>query len=139
MRLVESDAWERVAGAEHGVLGTIHPDRGIDLVPVVYAVDDEHTIFLPIDTVKEKTSIRLQRLKNLANDPRCTLLIEHYEKDWARLWWVRINGQGKQAGPAEMERARGSLAERYPQYADPAAMVGGIMMTPQGLQGWEAG
>lgn len=139
MRLGESDAWDRVAATRHGVLGTVHPVRGVDLVPVVYAIDDEHTIFIPIDTVKPKATTRLQRLENLANDPRCTLLVEHYDDDWSRLWWVRIGGQGSEAVLEDLDRFLPLLAARFPPYADPTSIAGGIVIRPVDITGWVAG
>ena len=139
MRMTESGAWERVEAARHAVLGTLHPDRGVDLVPVVFAIDEDHTLFIPIDTVKTKTSTRLQRIDNLRNDPRCTLLVEAYEDDWSRLWWVRINGRGVEASAADAERFVPLLADRYPQYADPASVVGGLVVRPVDVTGWAAG
>ena len=89
MRLAEDEARRRLAAYDHGVLGTTHRDRGADLVPVLFAVDGDH-VAIPIDTVKPKAAGRLQRERNLAADPRATLLIEHWDAaDWSRLWWVR--------------------------------------------------
>jgi hypothetical protein len=90
MRLPEDEARARLAAHDHGVLCTVHPERGIDAVPVVYAVDDEGYVGVPIDRVKPKTSSRLQRERNLEADPRGTLLVEHWDRhDWSQLWWVR--------------------------------------------------
>jgi len=133
-----SEAWEHVSEARHGVLGTLHPDRGVDLVPVVYAIDDDHTIFIPVDTVKAKASTRLQRIDNLRGDPRCTLLVEAYDDDWSRLWWVRINGEGAQASAADAELFVPLLVDRYPQYNDPASVVGGVVVRPVDVTGWSA-
>ncbi|CCI52929.1 MAG: pyridoxamine 5'-phosphate oxidase family protein [Tetrasphaera jenkinsii] len=74
MRLAEDEARRRLAAYDHGVLGTTHRDRGADLVPVVFAIDGDH-VAIPIDTVKPKSAGRLQRERNLAADPRATLLI----------------------------------------------------------------
>ena len=139
MAMSEIEAWERVGAAAHGVLGTIHPERGVDLVPVVYAIDERPTLFVPTDTVKAKTTTRLQRLENLSKDPRCTLLVEDYDHDWSRLWWVRINGRGIEASAEEVERFLPLLADRYPQYADPSTVVGGIVIRPDDVTGWAAG
>lgn len=139
MRLSEPQAWDRVTTSRSGVLGTVHPQRGVDLVPVVYAVADDRTIFVPVDTVKAKTTTRLQRLDNLANDPRCTLLVDSYDDDWSRLWWVRVSGEGTEASADEVERFAGPLADRYPQYADPDAVTGGIVVIPVAVNGWAAG
>ncbi|GMQ85697.1 MAG: hypothetical protein BMS9Abin07_1265 [Acidimicrobiia bacterium] len=138
MRLGEAEAWERVEAARHAVLGTVHSDRGVDLVPVVFAIDEAHLLFIPVDTVKAKVSTRLQRIDNLRNDPRCTVLVEAYDDDWSRLWWVRINGHGAEASAADTERFVPLLADRYPQYRDSASVVGGVVVRTVNVAGWSA-
>lgn len=138
MRLSEDQCWDRIRASLHGVLGTVHPERGVDLVPVVYAVADDRTIFIPVDTVKAKASTRLQRLENLRLDPRCTLLVDFYGDDWSRLWWVRLNGRGREAKADEMQRFTTLLAGRFSQYAGGDGIVGGVVLTPSAVTGWKA-
>jgi PPOX class probable F420-dependent enzyme len=138
MRLSEDQCWDRIRASLHGVLGTVHPERGVDLVPVVYAVADDRTIFIPVDTVKAKASTRLQRLENLRLDPRCTLLVDFYGDDWSRLWWVRLNGRGREATADEVQRFTPTLAGRYSQYAAGDSILGGVVVTPADVTGWEA-
>ena len=81
----------------------MHAERGVDAVPVVYAVDDDGYVGVPVDRVKPKASSRLQRERNLEADPRGTLLVEHWDRDdWSQLWWVRaeLRFQGDAAGRA---------------------------------------
>ena len=69
--------------------------------------------------MKPKTSVRLQRERNLEADPRATLLVEHWDRDdWSRLWWVRaeLRWQGDDVDRAATLAT--GLAERYPQYQD---------------------
>ena len=90
MRLSQEEARTRLAGQDHGILCTLHAQRGVDAVPVVFAVDDLGFVGVPLDRVKPKASTHLQRERNLAADPRATLLVEHWNPtDWAALWWVR--------------------------------------------------
>ena len=90
MRLTAVEAHARLAAHDHGVLCTVHAERGVDAVPVVYVVDDDGCVGVPIDRVKPKASPRLQRERNLSADPRAALLVEHWDRgDWSRLWWVR--------------------------------------------------
>lgn len=89
MNLSSDQSYQRLAVHEHGVLATLHADRGADLVPVVYIVVDGH-VGIPIDLVKPKASVQLQRVRNLESDPRATLLVEFWDReDWSALWWVR--------------------------------------------------
>ena len=96
----------------------MHAERGVDAVPVAYAVDDDGYVGVPIDRVKPKASLRLQRERNLEADPRATLLVEHWDRsDWSRLWWVRaeLRWQGDTAASRAAALAA-RLAGRYPQY-----------------------
>jgi PPOX class probable F420-dependent enzyme len=136
-RLDETECRRRLADVGHLILGTVHPDRGVDLVPVVAAIDGD-VVWIPIDTVKPKGPTRLQRLVNIERDPRVTLLAEHYDDDWSQLWWVRANGRAHEADPDELERARHALADRYPAYADPASLATAIAVTVEHWSGWTA-
>ena len=120
MRLTPDEARVRLAAHVHGVLCTLHPERGPDPQPVVYALSDEGYVGVPIDKVKPKASSRLRREDNLEADPRAALLIEHWDPaDWSRLWWVRAHLRHE---PAPLPSVTGDLAARLartvPQYAD---------------------
>jgi hypothetical protein len=43
-----------------------------------------------------------------------TILVDYYEEDWGRLWWIRLRGRARvlDAGE-EFERALALLAEKY--------------------------
>ena len=138
MRLTESDAWDLLLRATNGVLGTVGPNGDVNLVPVVYAVDGVQRILVPIDRVKAKTTIRLQRLENVRSDPRCSLLVQHYEDDWSRLWWVRVTGMGREASDAEIAIFRPLLMERYPEYERLDAIAGGLLIEEITVTGWQA-
>ncbi len=139
MRLTGDDARARLAAHDHGVLCTVHPQRGIDAVPVVYVVDEDGVVGIPVDRVKPKSSSRLQRERNLEADPRATLLIEHWDReDWSRLWWVRAELRWQ--GDAAAERVRdlaARLARAYPQYHDqPFTRV--LVLRVVAASGWAA-
>jgi hypothetical protein len=129
----------RLVAHDHGILCTLHPERGIDAVPVVYAVDDDGYVGVPVDRVKPKTSSRLQRQRNLEIDPRATLLVEHWDRhDWSRLWWVRaeLRWQGG-AAPHRAVALAARLADAFPQYRDqPFDQV--LVLRLLGVTGWAA-
>ena len=138
MRLTEDEARTRLAAHDHGVLCTVHPERGVDAVPVAYAVEDGY-VGVPVDRVKPKTASRLQRERNLDADARATLLAEHWDRgDWSRLWWVRAELRWQR--DADADRAANlaaGLARRYPQYRDqPFDRI--LVLQIVGVTGWAA-
>ena len=136
MQLDADACWERLRAARHGVLGTVHADRGVDVVPVVFVVHDERLV-IPIDTVKPKSGPRLQRLRNLLVDPRAALLVDHYDEDWSTLWWVRVHGNAREHPPTDEQL--GALAQAFPPYRDPATVTSVILLEPRAVAGWAAG
>ena len=120
MKLSVEQARARLAANVHGVMCTMHPERGPDPVPAVYAVNDDGYIGVPVDRIKPKASSRLQREDNLQADPRAALLVEHWDTaDWSRLWWVRADLQHvADPPPALTDDLATRLARTVPQYAD---------------------
>lgn len=132
MRLDADSAWSLLLSTDHGVLSTVHPTRGVDAVPVVFAAVDDARLAIPIDTVKAKSTTRLQRLANIDRDPRCVLLVDHYDDDWSQLWWVRVHARASVTDVVP-ERLR-----RFPAYSTPDAIVAAIVLTPTEVTGWRA-
>ena len=137
MRLAEEEALVRLAAHDHGILCTVHAERGVDAVPVAYVVDDDGYVGVPVDRVKPKASSRLQRERNLEADPRATLLVEHWDAgDWSQLWWVRAELRW-QADAARAAALAAELAGRYEQYRDqPFTRV--LVLRIVGITGWAA-
>ena len=139
MRLVEGEALAQLKAHDHGVFCTVHAERGVDAVPVVYVVDADGYLGVPVDLVKPKSTLRLQRERNLEADPRATLLIEQWDReDWSQLWWVRAElcWQGDDIAEREEPLAH-DLARRYRQYRDrPFARV--LVLRIVAISGWAA-
>ncbi len=141
MNLTEDECRARVARARHAVLATGHPERGVDAVPVVFAVVDSQVV-VPLDTVKAKRHQRLGRLANLERDPRCVLLFEHYDEDWSRLWWVRVHARSSAGlaspGSACFDASMTALVDRYPAYRRPGSVAAVLVLAPTAWYGWQA-
>ena len=88
--MVDFDPVASFARAPVARLGTVAPDGGPHLVPVVFALQDE-VVYTAVDA-KPKTTQRLRRLANIERNPLVSLLVDHYADDWTQLWWVRVDG-----------------------------------------------
>jgi PPOX class probable F420-dependent enzyme len=107
---------ERVAGVPVARLATVRPDGRPHVVPICFALT-AHVLYTAIDQ-KPKRSSRLVRLENVEANPQVSVLVDRYDEDWSRLWWVRLDGRARVlVDGAERTHALALLAERYPQYA----------------------
>ena len=98
-------------------LATIDPDGRPHLVPIVFAVTGD-TVYSAVDR-KPKRSTTLRRIENARARPDVTILVDHYEEDWSRLWWIRLRGRARVLDDGEeRERALELLAKKYPQYRE---------------------
>ena len=125
----------RFASSPVARLSTVRPDGGPHVVPIVFALVED-TVFSAVDS-KPKRSTNLQRLANLRAEPRCALLVDHYEDDWRRLWWVRADGAATVvvAPPAEHPGIR-ALVQRFPVYRDEPPSGPLLVVTVQRWTGW---
>lgn len=138
MRLTGDEGWARFVAHDHGILCTVHPDRGVDAVPATYAVDIDGYVGVPIDRVKPKAASRLQRERNVEADPRATLLVEHWDaEDWSQLWWVRAELRWQRDPADHAPTLAVQLSRRYPQYQDqPFTRM--LVFRVVGVTGWAA-
>jgi PPOX class probable F420-dependent enzyme len=84
------------------------------VVPICFAVDGD-VIWSAIDE-KPKSGRPLKRLRNIAENPRVTLLLDRYDDDWSRLAWVAIHGVAQAVQANDHLDALALLREKYPQY-----------------------
>jgi len=120
VNLSEPEARSRLATARVARLATADASGRPHLVPVTFAVDStESAIYIAIDH-KPKTTTNLKRLRNIRENPAVSLLADHYEDDWAALWWTRVDGRATvlPADCADRQRPLDLLAAKYPQYRE---------------------
>ena len=68
-----------------------------------------------------------------------TVLIDHYDDDWTRLWWVRLRGEARVLdGGEEAARALAFLAEKYEQYRKAALGLPVLAIDITELRAWRA-
>jgi PPOX class probable F420-dependent enzyme len=109
----------RLTTARVARLATTDPDGRPHLVPIVFAIEGD-TLYTAVDQ-KPKRSRTLRRIENASRRPDVTVLVDDYDEDWERLWWIRLRGRARVLDDGlERERALTLLAAKYPQYrADP--------------------
>jgi len=136
MRLDQAEARARFAGSSVLRLATAGADGRPHLVPCTFAVDESGRVVIGIDN-KPKSSGELRRLRNIAENPRVSLLADHYGDDWARLWWARADGLAtvELSGP-EHGAYWALLRAKYPQYAGQVLDGPVIVVTVESWSGW---
>jgi len=137
LNLSVDEARRRFSGAAVARLATVRETGQPHLVPVTFAVDGDY-IYTAVDA-KPKTTTNLRRLRNIAAEPRVAMLADHYEQDWAGLWWVRADGMASLLDrPADMAGPLRLLAARYPQYRASAPAGPVISIRVSRWSGWAA-
>jgi PPOX class probable F420-dependent enzyme len=131
------DVESRFAESRVAHLATIAPDGRPHIVPCVFAMQDDRIVTV-IDE-KPKRTQRLQRLGNIMGDPRVSVMVDRYDEDWTRLWWVRADGIAviREEGP-ERDAAVRALAAKYPQYVAEPPTGPAIIVVVDRWQWWTA-
>jgi PPOX class probable F420-dependent enzyme len=108
-------AGQRVRDARVARLGTVTEEGRPHLVPVCFALVGD-VVYTAVDG-KPKSTQQLRRIRNIVATPAACLLVDHYDEDWAQLWWVRLDGSARVVGSAS-EAARGTeaLTAKYTHY-----------------------
>ena len=106
------------------------------VIPICFAFDGKE-FFSPIDE-KPKRTTRLQRLRNIAENPKVSLIIDRYTEDWRRLAYLLIRGSAKiLLRGARHRRGVYLLRRKYPQYRSMAINDRPmIVIIPKQLTSW---
>jgi coenzyme F420-0:L-glutamate ligase / coenzyme F420-1:gamma-L-glutamate ligase len=119
------------------VLCTVAPDGTPRPVPVCFALLEDGggggggpRLYTPLDAKPKRVADPrlLARVRDIADRPEVTLLVDRWDEDWDLLGWLRLHGiasllepagEGSAAGEpaAEHAAAVSALLNRYPQYA----------------------
>jgi PPOX class probable F420-dependent enzyme len=133
---VDADEMRRRAGeARVARMATVDSEGRPHVVPLVFAIDGD-ILYSSVDE-KPKASRDLRRIRNLRANPVAEVVVDHYEEDWERIWWVRLRGRADvlEDGP-ERERGLDLLARKYPQYVDLPPQGAVIAVRIDRWRGW---
>ncbi len=131
------DMRRRIEGVMVARLATLGRDGRPHIVPITFA-PTEQVLYFAVDQ-KPKKSADLQRLRNIEANPGVSVLIDHYEEDWARLWWVRVDGRARiirEGG--ELEMVITLLSRRYGQYRSARPAGPAVAIEIERMTGWSA-
>jgi PPOX class probable F420-dependent enzyme len=137
--MTRDEARARFARERVARLASVRPDGSPHIVPVVFAVEGDE-IWIAVDE-KPKRSRELQRLTNVAREPRVSLLADRYDDDrWSRLWWVRADGRAQVRRDAQsVARAAALLGAKYPQHATRPPEGPALVVEVERWIGWGSG
>jgi PPOX class probable F420-dependent enzyme len=128
-----------VASSRVARLATVNPGLGVDVVPITFALLEGDRLVSIVDQ-KPKSTTRLRRLTNIRAHPEVTVLVDHYEDDWERLWWVRMRGPASVIAEGEaFTEALEALTDRYPQYVETPPPGPVVSVAVEDWTGWRAG
>jgi PPOX class probable F420-dependent enzyme len=126
---------ELVGQARVGRLATLDAEARPHLVPICFALEGD-MLYSAVDE-KPKRSRRLKRLENIRRHPHVSVLVDRYEEDWSRLWWVRLDGTASvlEEGP-EREHGLALLQAKYEQYRAEPPTGAVIAVRLERWRGW---
>jgi PPOX class probable F420-dependent enzyme len=128
---------KRVARSRVAHLATVSSDGRPDLVPITFALVDS-ILYTGVDH-KPKRSRDLVRLANIGRDPRVTVLVDHYDENWSKLWWCRLRGEASVvAEGADFQRGVEALTEKYEPYQRTRLRGPLIVVRVTSTLGWSA-
>jgi PPOX class probable F420-dependent enzyme len=137
-RMEQAEVRRRFAGSRAARLATVGDGGQPHVVPIVFALDGD-TLYFAVDS-KPKTTANLRRLNNIAANPAVSVLADHYEDDWTRLWWVRADGTARiVTDESEADRAIDLLAQKYRQYETSRPPGPVVAIQIDRLSGWTGG
>ena len=137
--LISAATRAKLDAARVARLATLDAQQSPHLVPICFVLNG-NVFYSAIDRKPKRVAPkRLARLKNIKKTPQVALLVDHYEEDWTRLWYVLVRGEAELVSdPAERNRALQSLRAKYPQYRPEMLQEDAplLRITPQRINTW---
>ena len=115
---MRSDLREFVIGQRVARMASVDTNGRPHVVPICFVLDGTSVIYSAIDLKPKSVETKnLRRVRNIANNPSVSILLDRYTEDWAQLGFVILHGAAKVlAQGAERNRAEDLLRKKYSQY-----------------------
>ena len=128
---------ERFGNARVARLATADADGRPHLVPLCFALAGDRIV--SVVDAKPKRTPQLRRLANIRAQPRVSVLVDEYDEDWTRLWWIRADGVARVVeGGSDRDAAMTALTAKYPQYEEQPPTGPVVDLTVDRWRGWSA-
>jgi PPOX class probable F420-dependent enzyme len=87
-------------------------------LPFCLWFDDATRFYFIVDEKPKRVPSKgIKRIRNIAENPRVAIVIDHYEEDWSSLAYVLVHGDAAIVDdPDEYLLALRKLRDKYPQY-----------------------
>jgi len=136
---ISDEAHAKLRAARVARLATLDSNQAPHMVPICFSYDGS-VFYTAIDgKPKSVPPTQLARLKNIQANPQVALLIDEYDEDWSRLWYVLVRGEADLVSTSEERgHALAQLKAKYSQYragmlSDDAPI---LRVTPQRISTW---
>ncbi len=108
---------KKLEAARVARMATLNARRRPHLVPICFTYDGTF-FYSAIDRKPKRVAPnRLARIRNIRKTPQVALLVDQYDEDWKKLWYVLVRGNAKLVSDlAERRRVLRRLRAKYPQY-----------------------
>ncbi len=115
--MIAPEIMARLETARVARLATVDREQGPHLVPICFAWDGS-AFYSAVDRKPKRVDPnRLARIKNIKQTPQVALLVDQYDEDWTRLWYVLVRGEAELVSEiGERQRALQQLRAKYVQY-----------------------
>ena len=127
-----------IRSARVGHLATADAKGQPHVIPICFIFDGKN-LYSPIDEKPKRNSpLKLKRIRNISVNPQVALIVDRYDENWKRLFYVLIVGKARLLlGGRNHRRAVRLLRRKYPQYRtmaiDERPM---IAITPTHARNW---
>jgi PPOX class probable F420-dependent enzyme len=129
---------QRLADSPIAHLATADAHGRPHVIPVCHACDGQAIYSVLDQKPKRIPAARLRRVRNIQANPQVSLVVDHYDQDWGRLWYLLISGRAEVLDSGEEHaRAIGLLRAKYPQYRQMDIQASPVIkITPVRVMAW---
>jgi PPOX class probable F420-dependent enzyme len=153
VKLNDASIQTTINSARVARLSTVDCENMPHTVPVVFAFDGHH-YYIPLDGKGKTQPVeKLKRVRNIQQNPNVALLIDEYNEDWGKLFFVMIQGKAYLIGDREekgnqnndydfnynfsLKEIHKLLYQKYPQYRQVGIGWNCIKIQPQKTISWK--